>query len=257
MFAQKILTLAHQGHPIAIATLLNYLTLPHGMRVRVQRQGDRLHVLLEAGVVPNAQETVETIQDNIQDLQVQQVSSVTIYGRQQGKRLPAWQQTVYLKTEADLSDTEANLFDRVDSRADRAPDANIGSLHFTHVARTTADFLDPLPVAPPLLPMEASETPDIFKRPQAIVLILFAALLIFWDTYTSLLDEDDVLPTATLSTSQLARRLQTSRSTIRRRKRLADFGNWTQNLDPDGIAWTYRKGAYIPLALEASLLETE
>lgn len=250
MSAQEILTLAQQGNPIAIATLLNYLTQRQGMKVRVQRQGDRLHVLLEAGSVPNPHEMMAMVQDSINELHVQGITSITVYGRQRGNRLPAWQQTTYLKTEAELSDRAVQPFTFAPAgftSADEGTDAN----------QASADFLDPLPLDPPPLPMESSETPDILKRPEAIVLLLFAALLIFWDAYTSLLEEDDVVPTAALSTSQLARRLQANTSTVRRRKRLADFGEWTRNLDPDGIAWTYRKGIYIPRGSDVSLVQTE
>jgi hypothetical protein len=205
----------------------------------VQRQGDRLHVLLEAYPLPAPQAAIEFVQDSIKDLNVQQITSIAIYGRLRGKKVPAWRQTVYLKPEH-LSHQSAQPF------ATQAVHAN-----FTSVDQAPADFLDPFPVDPTTPLMEPSETPDILKRPEAIILIIFASLLIFWDAYTSLLEEDDVLPTATLSTSQLARRLQTTRSTIRQRKRLADFGEWTQSLDPDGIAWAYRKGVYIPRALEA------
>lgn len=256
MSAQEILTLAHQGHPIAIGTLLNYLTQRHGMKARVRRQGNWIHILLEAHTIPDPQQTIELVQDSIKNLEVQQITSITVYGRQQGERVPAWQQTIFfeaghlatghLATEPELSD-----------RAFQFPTSSSVHANFTNVDQTPADLLDPFSSTDTTAqPMEPSETPDILKRPEAIILILFASLLIFWDAYTSLLEEDDIFPTATLSTSQLARRLQTSRTIIRRRKRLADFSNWTQTLDPDGIAWTYRKGVYIPRALEASL-ETE
>jgi hypothetical protein len=94
--------------------------------------------------------------------------------------------------------------------------------------------------------MVNSETPDVLKRPEAVILILIAALFVFWDTYLSLLDE---VSAASLSTRQLAQRLGTSQKVIRRRKRQADFGEWTQQLDPDGIAWMYCSGgAYAPKA---------
>lgn len=82
------------------------------------------------------------------------------------------------------------------------------------------------------------------KRPEAVFFILIAALFVFWDAYLSLLDEIDA---ASLSSRQLARRLGTSQKSIRRRKRQPDFSTWTQQLDPEGIAWVYCPGGvYAP-----------
>lgn len=283
MSAQKIWMLAQEGHPIAIATLFNYITRSYGTKTRVQRQGDRLHILIEATLLPDPQASIEFVQSSIKDLNVQHITTVTVYGRRQGERLPGWQQTIHLADGLtdDLTDnlTDNQTGDLAEFQAKTAlnsPDLSDQSvrssaIHPGHASFTSikpvevapvevkpvepapVDLLAPFPaVPPPFLPMEASEIPDILKRPQAIVLIVFAALLIFWDAYTSLLEEDDVVPTAALSTSQLARRLQTSNTTIRNRKRLNNFSDWTQTLDPDGIAWIYRKGVYIPRALEVA-----
>lgn len=270
MFAQQVWRLAQQGHPVAIATLFNYITQPHGIKTRVQRQGDWLHILLEATSVPNLEETIGFVKHNIADLNVQEITAVTVYGRQQGQQAPNWQRTIYLEPESYLEPDPASA-QTAQPSAVLSDRANFARANFTRVDRakinrakispmnldSSVDLFAPFSsVTPPLLPMESSETPDILKRPQAIVLILFASLLIFWDAYTSLLEEDDVVPTAALSTSQLSRRLQVSKTTIRNRKRLENFSEWTQSLDPDGIAWIYRKGFYVPRSLEIAQMET-
>jgi len=91
----------------------------------------------------------------------------------------------------------------------------------------------------------ATEEPSssLLKRPEAVVLILIAALFVMWDTYLSLLDE---VGSTALSSRQLAQRLGTTTKILRRRKRQPNFSEWTQQLDPDGIAWQYANGVYTP-----------
>jgi hypothetical protein len=83
--------------------------------------------------------------------------------------------------------------------------------------------------------------PEVFKRPEWAILVFVLALL----TYLTLLT--DAPPDQLLSSRQLARRLGVEQKILRRKKYQPDFGAWTQNLDPDGIAWTYQHGAYLPL----------
>lgn len=84
---------------------------------------------------------------------------------------------------------------------------------------------------------------DLLKRPEAVVLLIFAALFVLWDTYLDLLDEAG---STTLSSRQLAQRLGTTAKILRLRKRQPDFSEWTSRLDPDGIAWIYQGGIYAP-----------
>ncbi|MGJ3246569.1 MAG: hypothetical protein ACFE0I_10885 [Elainellaceae cyanobacterium] len=84
----------------------------------------------------------------------------------------------------------------------------------------------------------------LLKRPEALVLVAFAIALLAWQFYLSLLE--DVAPEGSLSTRELAERLQVSRSTLTRRKTQPDFIAWSQQIDPDAIAWVYHDGAFIP-----------
>lgn len=90
---------------------------------------------------------------------------------------------------------------------------------------------------------ESSETSTLLKRPEAVIFILVATLFVIWDTYLSLLDEVD---STSLSSRQLAQRLGTTPKILRLRKRQPNFSAWTQQLDPDGLAWEYAGGAYVP-----------
>lgn len=83
------------------------------------------------------------------------------------------------------------------------------------------------------------EKANLLNRPEAVIFIVVAALFVLWDTYLSLLDE---VGATSLSSRQLAQRLGTTQKTIRRRKRQPGFSEWTQQLDPDGIAWVYCAG---------------
>ncbi|HEY9662223.1 MAG TPA: hypothetical protein V6C65_27525, partial [Allocoleopsis sp.] len=315
MPVQEILDLAQQGHPTAIATLMNYITQPRGMKVRVRRQADELHILVEAEVVPDQQQMVLFVQDNLQELQVQSITRATLYGRQQGDRLPAWQQTIALATQdAGASSTQAlptdllqdltDLKQSVTTDSTESSGSLPGDVHpepktdevlpeFTPSEFSTApnpleetryntassaapapgdasvsperqpepvtamdvstrtmqpsdaasafeaDLFSPSePIAAmeplePLLP--ADDTPEILKRPESVFVLFFVSIFMFWEAYVTLLNEEETKPKKLLSTSQLARRLKTSKSLIRRRKRLDDFSEWTRSLDPDGI----------------------
>lgn len=84
----------------------------------------------------------------------------------------------------------------------------------------------------------------LLQRPEALVLVTFVIAVFVWQFYLSLLEA--VAPEGSLTTSELAHRLNVSRSTISRRKHQPDFSEWTQQLDPDAIAWVYTEGAFVP-----------
>ncbi len=84
----------------------------------------------------------------------------------------------------------------------------------------------------------------LLDRPEAVVLLLFVAVVLVWQAYLSLIDE--VAPSGSLTTRQLARRLEVKASAINRRKELQNFSEWTQFLDPDNIAWIYEAGVFVP-----------
>jgi|GEM_PF-6384816 len=85
---------------------------------------------------------------------------------------------------------------------------------------------------------------DLLDRPEAIVIVIVAIMVAFWQLYLALLEEPD--EDAVLSGRGLARRLGVDPSTISRRKDRADFSEWSQGLDPEGIAWIYVQGNFVP-----------
>ena len=86
---------------------------------------------------------------------------------------------------------------------------------------------------------------DAFIRyPEALVLIFFTIAFFIWQTYISILDE--AAPEGTLTASKLAKRLGVNPSTISRRKEKPGFEEWSQSIDPDGLAWSYTDGFFVP-----------
>lgn len=51
-----------------------------------------------------------------------------------------------------------------------------------------------------------------------------------------------------VSASKLARRLGVEPGILVQQRHQSTFSAWTQDLDPEGIAWVYRYGLYVPLA---------
>jgi hypothetical protein len=88
-----------------------------------------------------------------------------------------------------------------------------------------------------------AEIPDMFKRPEAVAFIIFCSLVLFWDAYMTVLDQ---LPPAQLTSRQLAHRLKTTRSAVRTMRHQDHFSEWARDHDPDHIAWSYRRGWYVP-----------
>lgn len=248
MSAQEILTLAQQGDSRAIATLMNCITRPQGVNVRVQEYQDCLHILFEAEQVPDPIGAVEFACDSITTLKVAH-SKLMIYGRQQGQNQSAWQHLVHLtpvgqthiEESRDVSASSGNQSYKM-TKVD-TPDGFIDPFAVDEELATREELLEPL----------QPETANILKRPEAIVLIIFAGILIFWDAYLSLLDEADDAEIR-LSTSQLAERLNTTPTILRHKKRLADFEDWSRQRDPDRIAWTYHQGTYSPVGVPAGML---
>ncbi|GAB4235422.1 MAG: hypothetical protein Kow00121_62950 [Elainellaceae cyanobacterium] len=238
MSAQEILTLAQQGHPTAIATLINFVTQPQGIRARVQRRSDRLYVLLESKQTPVQAEAVAFVRSSLEDLNVEPIQALIIYGRQQGENAPAWQQTISLET----AEVDEYILNPGSTDANTMPEGMLAPFSAVDTPQLVGTAPRPLLVGSP-------DENKVLKRPEAVIFLIFISIILFWDTYLSLLDEQNekvITAESALTTSQLARRLRTAKGTIRRQKRGEGFGEWTQQRDPEGIAWAYHRGAYVP-----------
>jgi hypothetical protein len=252
MSAQEILTLAQQGDSRAIATLMNCITRPQGVNVRVQEHQACLHILFESEQVPDPIGAVEFACDSITTLKVAH-SQLMIYGRQQGQTQSAWQHWVHL-TPVGQTHAEESL----DVPPSSSPEQSYQMTKVDTPEGLTNPFAvdEELAIKEELLESLQPETANILKRPEAVVLIIFAGILLFWDAYLSILEEIDDSEIR-FSTSRLAARLNTTPTILRHKKRLADFEDWSKSRDPDGIAWSYHKGTYSPVGVPTGMLAGE
>ena len=246
MSPQEILKLAKQGHPIAIGTLLNYSTRPQGIKARVQRQGHCLHVLLEANQSLNPNTTVSFVRSSLRILNVESLQTLMVYCRQRGHRQLDWRQTIQLRPLFDSPLSRRNSVTQPPPVFPESviPDSSLSTNSQAESSPFESDLLDDQEMNL-ALPETPTEQPDLLKRPESVLFLLFISLFLFWDAYLELL-EDPFPSTTVLSASQLSRRLQVSKKVIRRKKRELGFGEWTRTIDPEGIAWTYHKGSYLP-----------
>lgn len=92
-----------------------------------------------------------------------------------------------------------------------------------------------------------TDLPDLLKRPEAAILIIFALMVALWDIYVDLIEDPDA--DRPLTQRELGRRLGIHSSTISRRKDREDFSLWTQDLDPEGIAWMPQGEGFVPVEI--------
>lgn len=97
MSQQDILTLAKQGDPRAIGYLIDQALRPKGIAVKVTRQQNDLHILLEAHSLPVQDACIRVIHKGLLRLESASLGSVTLSGRQVGQPLPGWTQTIHLQ----------------------------------------------------------------------------------------------------------------------------------------------------------------
>ncbi|NJO41232.1 MAG: hypothetical protein HC769_16080 [Cyanobacteria bacterium CRU_2_1] len=304
--AIQTLVLAKRGNPGAIGFLINEETTPQGIHTHAEQRDGCLCVLLEANPLPEPQHAIALVQNSLKALKIELTQPIVICGYQQGEWIPTWQHTMRFEpsssprpsstitvtytpstqfsdasfSDASFSDVSAmeissvnispvdpevtgdrpssteQLIPSTELAAPSEPPSELSSetlsepsselssetLSFTELA-TPSEFSSlelPSELPPP------SETPDVFKRPETVIFLIFIGLFVFWDTYATLLEEAESSSKRSLTTGQLARRLKTSKSMIRRKKRLNGFSEWTQRLDPDGVAWVYHRGVYLP-----------
>jgi hypothetical protein len=269
----SLLPFVKQGNPVAIALLINHTLRPHGVRAHVRRRENVLHILLEADVPPTPHQAIPFIGNGLSLFTIEPIYWVRIYGRRQGDRWPQWQKTVQLKPlKGGSSVLEAAQSSQTivpqDTVGDSAENQMVSSVSFEPtvielegVRATSADLLEHKDMAHPELaqgteleagaivptlatPPAPSEMADVLKRPEAVILLIFCSLVLFWDTYLSVVEDTE--PSTYLSSGQLARRLNSSRRAIRSMKRQDTFSDWSRRRDPEGIAWVYQRGFYVP-----------
>jgi hypothetical protein len=210
----------------------------------------------------NQPEAIAFVQSNLRVLNVESIQTIMVYNRQQGETDLNWQQIAQLHFFSSPADSSLNP-SLLDSSPSDLPLSRRDSV--TQASDFFPESLQPTSMPPAASPRvnspatnsaltdagdfdpssdSAEETPEILKRPESVIFLIFVSLLVFWDAYVDFLEDSFSPDTRAISASQLARRLKVSRKTIRRRKREPDFSTWTQSLDPEQMSWVYRKGYY-------------
>lgn len=104
MSQPNLVALAQQGDPRAIAALVNRHFQPQGIQGRVTVKAGNLHLLLESDTVPDRTTQLAEIARLFREHEIHAFETVMVYGRQQGAKQPAWQDTVDLSVDLDSAD---------------------------------------------------------------------------------------------------------------------------------------------------------
>lgn len=102
MSAHKIdiISRASQGNPKAISDLLNRALAPKNIVVRAKLMQDCLTIFAEGKEVPDQLSLVGVIRRGINDLSIDSLASVKVYGKLSGETSSSWSETIQLKEEA-------------------------------------------------------------------------------------------------------------------------------------------------------------
>ncbi|MGG6294549.1 hypothetical protein ACQ4M4_09000 [Leptolyngbya sp. AN02str] len=278
---QDMLALAQQGDPTVLTSIFNHAFKPMGIEARVANRSQALHVVLRAAHIPDQARAIALVQRLVTELSIQAVDMLQLYAHQIGAKQLAWQHTFTLRPTGSSSqiwldaqphlqrgeDTAPGTIEAIaPNEADPIPDFEnpfehppildtmspnewfeqpqaqpSNELPFKEVEPLNLLPEQPLATPKPALDLATPPEEDWLKRPESAILIIFVILVAIWEFYLELVEGD-----GSLSSVGLAKRLGVSRSTVSRRKRDSDFSAWSQSLDPDGIAWSYRTGRFLP-----------
>ncbi len=97
---QSLAAAVKQGDPKALATMLNKSLAAKGIAVKVLRQGDRLHILLEAATPPKREALLPFLKTGLAQLQPEGILAVSVQGRARGQVESAWQGSFRLPSAA-------------------------------------------------------------------------------------------------------------------------------------------------------------
>ena len=91
---QKIIELATQGNPKAVAMIINRLLEKQGIKVIAARKNDYIHIVLESEQVPNPEIVTPAVEQKIASLQSEYLKNIKIHGRQLGSKSIIWTKTI-------------------------------------------------------------------------------------------------------------------------------------------------------------------
>jgi hypothetical protein len=94
----KILEMAKQGNPKAIAAWFNQGLQPKGITVLAMIKDGCLHIVLDAGQIPPQQDASKFIEKKLRQLSLTSVKFVKVHGRLTGQKSVTWTQEITLVT---------------------------------------------------------------------------------------------------------------------------------------------------------------
>ncbi|NES68069.1 MAG: hypothetical protein F6K24_23915, partial [Okeania sp. SIO2D1] len=91
---QKVLELATQGNPKAVALIIHQLLQQQDIKIIAGRRNGWLHLILESEQIPNQEMVTSLVQQKIASLKSESLKNVKIHGRKLGEKSIAWTQTI-------------------------------------------------------------------------------------------------------------------------------------------------------------------
>ncbi|MFZ1026837.1 MAG: hypothetical protein WAN66_11515 [Limnoraphis robusta] len=89
---QKMMELARQGNPKAIASLINQSLQTRGIHTQVKSQAGCLHIVVAAEEIPSPEPTASFVHKKLIFLKITSIHHIKIYGRKIGQKSVAWTQ---------------------------------------------------------------------------------------------------------------------------------------------------------------------
>ena len=96
--SNKILEMAKQGNPKAIAAWFNQVLQPKGITVLAMIKDGCLHIVLEAGQIPPQHDASKFIEKKLLQLSLTSINLVKVHGRLTGQKSVTWTQQITLAT---------------------------------------------------------------------------------------------------------------------------------------------------------------
>lgn len=94
--SNKILEMAKQGNPKAIAAWFNQVLQPKGITVLAMIKEDCLHIVLDSAQIPPQQDASKFIEKKLLQLSLTSINLVKVHGRLTGQKSVTWTQNITL-----------------------------------------------------------------------------------------------------------------------------------------------------------------
>ncbi|RZM82213.1 hypothetical protein [Leptolyngbya iicbica] len=109
MKKSELIKLAQQGHPQAIALLLNHSLQSQNIQATVGEHAGTLHIVLESQPPPAQATYSKAVHQGLQKLAIAAIDKAHIYGRTTGHREFAWKTVVSLRENTVIDQSQFTL----------------------------------------------------------------------------------------------------------------------------------------------------